>query len=138
MWGIPMPINTPSGLAPQYATALPSKYQKLSDDIWTNIIAACESYFISHKTTWTGDSSAPEFSDEKVLLQVESWDAYRQDSGAMGWRGNTNKEYAYDLTQLPMGIKRALCERAFVLSKEAGLWDDEEWLKKAENRRENR
>lgn len=119
----------------QYSTALPASYQKLGDDIWEEIMRACEDYFIRGITTWASEGNAPEFTDEQVIKQVESWDAYRGDKGAMMWKHNTEKDFAYDLTKLPMQMKRVLCERAYMLAKEAGLFDNPDWIKRADSRR---
>src|SRR5438094_7412383 len=93
------------------AVALPVKFQDLANRIWGEVMQACDAYFVSHEPAWAGDSRAPEFSDEQVARQFQQWDGYRRDAGAMTWRQNTTKDYAYDFTALPPGWKRAVCER---------------------------
>ncbi len=106
---------------------LSTKHQELANAIWDQVIAACDAYFARHEKTWVGDSRAPEFDDDTVEKQFVHWDAYRADAGAMGWRGNTSKPYAYDFTALPIAWKRAVCQRAWALCKAAALDEDPEY-----------
>lgn len=109
------------------APALPLSRQDLAYRIWGELIAASEAYFLRHESAWAGDRRAPEFPDETIEKQFEQWDGYRADAGAMGWRGNNRKEFAYDFTALPAAIKRAVCERVWALCKDARLDEDEEY-----------
>lgn len=115
------------------------KYQGLMDAVWRELIAASDAYFLRHEAQWAGDSRAPEFGDEQVERQVAAWDAYRTDPGALNWGGdnNSSRPFAHDFTRLPLPWKRAVCERAWVLCQEAGLWDDEEYMASARMRRES-
>lgn len=120
-----------------YSTALSVNQQELANAIWEEIMNACEDYFLRGITEWASDSSAPEFPEELIRKQVESWDDYRNDRGAMIWKHNDTKDFAYDLTKLPIQMQRVLCERAYALSKAAGLFDDPDWVKRAKDRRKD-
>lgn len=114
-------------------------YQKVMDEVWQTIIDACEAYFLRHETTFAGDSRAPEFTDEQVERQVKHWDGYRHDPGALNWGGaqNSSRPYAYDFTKLPTSWQRALCERAYVICDEGGLFKDEAYMRTIKERRRN-
>jgi hypothetical protein len=107
--------------------ALPVRHQELANQIWRELIAACEAYFARHEGSWLGDTRAPEFGDEAVTKQFEHWDGYRRDHGAMHWRDNGTRPFAYDMTLLPMAWKRAVCERVWVLCREAKLDEDDQY-----------
>lgn len=115
---------------------LPGRYERdLAPAIWREVMAACDAYFGRGERAWAGDARAPEFTDEQVERQLATWDGYRTDAGAMGWGGNREKPFAYEFTALPLGIKRAVCQRVWVLCKEAGLWDDAEYMAGVRRRR---
>ena len=104
---------------------LPERFQALADAIWLELLAACDAYFCRHETLWAGHREAPEFTDEQVQRQFEYWDEYRTDSGAMNWGESRTKELAYDFTALPPAWQRGICERVWVLCRDAGLWENE-------------
>ena len=114
------------------APALSIARQDLAYRIWNELISASEAHFLRNESAWAGDSRAPEFSDEAIEKQFRHWDAYRTDAGAMGWRGNDRKAFAHDFTALPSAIKRAVCERVWVLCKEARLDEDAEYRETVE------
>jgi hypothetical protein len=106
---------------------LPVRHQQLANAIWAELISASEGYFVRHEPAWAGDRRAPEFGDAIVEQQFEQWDGYRQDHGAMHWRENGTKPFAYDFTLLPLAWKRAVCERAWVLCRDAALDEDQDY-----------
>lgn len=103
------------------------KWQGLADAIWAEIIAACDAYFLQGVTEWAGNRAAPEWSDAAVAKQVAHWNGYQKDSGAMNWLDNKHKDRAFDFESLPPAWQRAICERVFVLCRDAGLGDDPEY-----------
>jgi hypothetical protein len=111
---------------------LGGRYQALADDIWALLMQACDEYYGNGSATIAGDDRAPEFSDEQVNEQFVYFNRYRTDRGAMSWRRNDTKEFVYDFEGLPLGLKRALCQRIWVKCKDAGLDDDEQWRRTAE------
>ena len=111
-----------------------TKYDKVFQAVWDTIIAACDAH-ARGETIFLGERGAPEFTDEQVRQQVESWDGYRSDSGALHWQENGSKTFAYDFTALPAGWQRALCERAWVMFRDAGMWEDKEYMTDVRQRR---
>lgn len=114
---------------------IPKAHEKTAYAIWQEIIQACEAYFFRKETTWAGDSRAPEFTDEQVNAQFEDWDKYRDDAGAMNWGGaqNAGRPNAFVFTALPQGMKRAVCERVWVICSESKLGDDEDFQRAHED-----
>lgn len=106
---------------------LASKWQGLADAIWAEIIAACEAYFLEGERDWPGNRAAPEWSDEAVARQVAHWNGYQRDHGAMQWGENKTKDRVFDFESLPPAWQRAVCERVWVLCRDAGLGDDPEY-----------
>jgi hypothetical protein len=106
---------------------LPARHQDLANHIWAEIISACDAYFARGERAWAGDSRAPELPDDAIERQFAHWDAYRTDHGAMHWRANGTKQFAYDFTALPAGWKRAICERVWALCLDAGLHEDPDY-----------
>jgi hypothetical protein len=83
--------------------------------------AACDT--LHNSTIFFGDPRAPSFSDE----DVEAWcNAYqteltRESKSRIGIGSGTKKHY-YELNkQLPMSVRRAMCERIWVEAEKAGV-----------------
>lgn len=106
------------------AEVLETKWQELAYDIWNELIAACDAYFLNGETEWAGNRAAPEWSDAAIAKQFAHWNGYQKDSGAMNWRGNDKKDRVFDFEALPPAWQRAVCERVWVLCRDAGLGDD--------------
>lgn len=106
---------------------LPYRQQELAYQIWDEIIQACEAYFVRHEEVWLGNSEAPEFTEKAIIEQFDYWDGYRTDTGAMVWNVNYSLPYAYDFTKFPIEWKRAICERVWILCKNANLDKDDEY-----------
>ena len=123
-WGVPVFPRYPYSVEPNSYLKFP---HQAADAIWAMVIAACDAYFLRHEQAFLGDSRAPEWPDDQVQAQVERWDGYRRDSGAVNYdaAGYNNKDrpYAHDFTALPASWQRAICERAWGICKDAGLWE---------------
>lgn len=117
---------------PGMAATIPPIHQATADAIWAAIIEACDAYFLNGVTQWAGDSRAPEFTDKQVADQFNRWSDYQLDSGAMHWRDNMLKSFHFDFNALPDGWKRAVCERVWVICKEAKLDEDPDYQKSIE------
>ncbi len=119
-------------LSTPMAATIPTIHQGTADAIWAALIEACDAYFLQGVSSWAGDDRAPEFTDKQVADQFNRWADYSLDSGAMHWRDNMSKDFHFDFNALPDGWKRAVCERVWVICKEAKLDENEEYRKSVE------
>lgn len=110
---------------------MPFATQEVATAIWAEITAACEAYFLRGETDWPGNRRAPEFTNEQVRLQFVHWNGYLKDGGALNWRGNATRT-PYDFEALPTAIQRAVCERVWVICKDAKLDENPEYMQQVE------
>lgn len=130
-------VSDPTSISAQAKGArvftVPGSHQELTNAIWEQLILACDGYFYNGITEISGDEDAPYMDDEKINDQFNYFDLYMTDSGALMWGiaknegGKVSYEYTnrgrtpYVFSDLPMNIKRALCQRIWKLCKNAEL-----------------